>query len=83
MDESIYKDAMRYRWLRDTNAAPFRMWGDDECRNVEVGMIDALWVCNGVESNDCTSSFSPDPMDIDAYIDAAMERWPNSHALPE
>lgn len=63
----IEKDAARYRWLRDTQNMDFR-W-DDEWET--VGLIESIMVCHG----DGTGA-APSSKELDALIDAAMEKNP-------
>lgn len=67
----LEQDAMRYRWLRDSNYELFRS-GVGE--GAEPGMIDALMVC--IIGGDEGVAQCPDPKEVDAVIDAAMRRWP-------
>lgn len=66
---SIEQDAARYRWLRDTQNKDFRWTEDWE----DEGVIDNIMVCMGLGTGE-----SPKPDELDAYIDAAMQRWPNA-----
>ncbi|AGN30410.1 hypothetical protein SXAG_00129 [Synechococcus phage S-CBS4] len=64
----IEMDAMRYRWLRETQNAEFRDL------MVVQGAIDTITVCD--EAGDYGSAYSLAPHELDDAIDAAMERWP-------
>lgn len=61
-------DAMRYRWLRETQNAEFRDL------MVAQGAIDSIMVCD--EAGDHGSAFSVAAHELDDAIDAAMKRWP-------
>ena len=61
-------DAMRYRWLRETQNAEFRDL------MVAQGAIDSIMVCD--EAGDHGSAFSVSAHELDDAIDAAMKRWP-------
>ena len=63
----IEKDAARYRWLRDTQNMDFR-W-DDEWET--VGLIENIMVCEGYGTGS-----SPSPEELDALVEAAMEKNP-------
>lgn len=63
----IEMDAIRYRWLRDTNNLPFR--GADE--PAETGTIDMIAMADGPFSYTFLK-----PCEMDGAIDAAMKRWP-------
>ena len=60
-------DAMRYRWLRDTNNLNFR--GAEEF--AETGTIDMIAKAVGPFGY----AFL-EPCEMDDAIDAAMKRWP-------
>jgi hypothetical protein len=68
--QSFINDAMRYRWLRDTNSADFRGWWNFG-ENVCAGMIDCIMM---YDSEDSSTGLSPEEMDN--AIDVAMKRWP-------
>lgn len=61
---SIYKDALRYRWIRDTQAKPSRDLEED-------GAVDSLFIWNGDGSATALTDH-----EFDEAIDSAMERWP-------
>lgn len=61
-------DAMRYRWLRETQNAEFRDF------MLVQGAIDTIMVCD--EAGDNGSASGIEPHELDDAIDAAMKRWP-------
>lgn len=74
---SLIADALRYRWLKNTNQS--------ECRDCSVemnnfGVIDSLFVCTGGSSYGESSSIAPEEFDsvvdtqpvAEAHIDAAI-----------
>lgn len=63
----IEKDAARYRWLRATQNANFR----DEFST--IGAIGSIMVCE--EPGDSGDASAPHSWELDALIDAAMQRW--------
>lgn len=64
---NIEQDAARYRWLRETQNKDFR-WSEEWD---DKGVIDNIMISNGDGTGE-----SPAPDELDAYIDAAMQRWP-------
>jgi hypothetical protein len=64
----LERDAMRYRWLRETNLEFFRQPAGETS---EPGMID----CTMIVVDDIFSQ-AVDPCEMDDAIDAAMEKWP-------
>jgi hypothetical protein len=69
--KDIEKDAMRYRWLRDTNLSEFR---DD--MEGPVGSISSIMACINEPTGDSGEgavSEVIDPGFMDALIDTAME----------
>lgn len=65
----IEKDAIRYRWLRDTNLMPFRDPLGDEG---ESGAIDMIFICD--EGGPCGEMTAMAPEDFDAAIDKEMTK---------
>ena len=61
-------DAMRYRWLRETQNAEFR-----DFMRVQ-GAIDTIMICDEAGDNGSASGLAPH--ELDGAIDAAMKRWP-------
>ena len=59
-------DAARYRWIRATQNTEIRNPGDWLDR---PGVVETLMVCEGNRS-----SSSPDPDELDEFIDRAMEK---------
>ena len=72
----IEKDAMRYRWLRDTNLMPFR---NPLAEGGEIGAIDALFICEQAGPYGSVSALAPD--DFDAAIDAEMFKRLNQEKM--
>lgn len=67
---NLERDAARYRWLRDSNYELFR---DELGEDAEEGMISPIMIC--IEGGEYGSAKVVDPHEVDAVIDAAMERW--------
>lgn len=61
--QDLERDAMRYRWLRDTQNKPMRGGEDDD----PAGTISNLFVSQGDGE-----AISPDSDELDAAVDAAM-----------
>lgn len=65
----IEKDAMRYRWLRDTNLMPFRNPAENDGL---VGAIDAIFICDEAGPYGSMTALAPD--EFDAAIDVEMAK---------
>ena len=68
-EENILKDALRYRWLRDTNHYR-EVESPDGLNLLNVGVIDRIFM---VESDDTLGEIDQDR--FDEIIDQAMINW--------
>jgi hypothetical protein len=64
VDESMMRDAARYRWLRDTQNTDCRDSGE---AMEKAGVVENIFICNG------DGAYSPHSIELNAAIDAAME----------
>lgn len=62
-------DAMRYRWLRDTNLMPFRNPAENDGLS---GAIDAIFICDEAGPYGSMTALAPD--EFDAAIDAVIAK---------
>lgn len=63
--DELLADAMRYRYLRDTNATRF----DGDLDSAPAGIVDTIFITEGYG---CSSGADPD--ELDAAIDAAIAK---------
>ena len=63
-DLDLVQDAMRYRWLRNTQNQRMR-------DNEEAGCIQSIMVAIGEFSAE-----APNPDELDRYVDQEMAKWP-------
>ena len=68
-EEDLLKDALRYRWLRDTNHYR-EVESSDGLNLLNVGVIDKIFM---VESDDTLGEIDQDR--FDEIIDQAMIDW--------
>jgi len=64
LDLDVIQDAMRYRWLRNTQNQRMR-------DNEEAGCIQSIMVCI-----DEFSAEAPNPDELDRCVDQEMAKWP-------
>ena len=62
-------DAMRYRWLRDTNLMPFRNPAEN---GGLIGAIDAIFICDEAGPYGSMTALAPDK--FDAAIDVEIAK---------
>jgi len=69
--EALRKDAMRYRYLKNTQGNRCRDWGSEDDDMDIVGVADHIYFCIGYGE-----ALAPTRHEFDAYVDSAMLLFP-------